>query len=55
MVTKGHKHLKIQQLKDAGLSVCMAFWSPPIVKGLTRSMFMATFSALQETIKNKIK
>ena len=28
---------------------------PPIMKGLTRSMFMATFSALQETIKNKIK
>ena len=38
------------------MQVCLSLYDvllPPIKKGLV--MFMATFSALQETIKNKIK
>ena len=46
----------IQQLKDEDLlKFVWRFGVPPVIKGLIRSMFMATLQALRKNIKNKIK
>ena len=48
----------LTQTNSLKMQVCLSLYGvlvPPVVKGLIRSMFMATLSALQETIKNKIK
>ena len=40
------------------MQVCLSLYGvsvPLVMKELIRSMFMATLSALQETIKNKIR
>ena len=55
----GNKRLfTLTQTSSWKMRICLSLYGilvQPIMKGLIRSMFMANLSALQETIKNKIK